>query len=376
MKKILFLAMHLGYGGAEKAIVSEANILVEKYDVEIACAYKLYDKPAFPLDERVKVTYLSDSLKPNKEELAAAIREKNIINIFREGWTSLKVLHHRITSIKRVVKTTNADVIISTRQLYHRLLAKHKKNGVITIAQEHNHHNNQQDYVDKMIQDIRGIDYFMPVSQELTDFYADKVGATKCVYIPHSLDYIPNEVSSLKETNIISVGRLSQEKGYQDLIDVFSMIADDYPEWTLHIVGDGDERVEIEAKIEKNNLQSRVVLHGYQSKDYINNLISKSSIYVMTSYTESFGIVLIEAQSFGVPCVAFDSARGALEIIKNQENGYLVSNRDFKEMSTQIKRLIEDFNLRQQLGEKARENSLKYSTDQIKKLWFEFIDNM
>lgn len=376
MKKILFLAMHLGYGGAEKAIISEANILVEKYDVEIACTYKLYDKPAFPLDERVKVSYLSETLKPNKDELKQAIQEKAFGKILKEAWRSIQVLRYRTASIKKAIQASDADIIISTRYLYHKILAKNKKAGVITIAQEHNHHNNNEKYIDQMIQSVKGIDYFMPVSQELTDFYADKVGTTVCKYIPHALDYIPEQVSALSDGNIVSVGRLAKEKGYQDLIDVFSLVAKEYPGWKLHIVGDGDERKALEQRIEDKQLQSQVVLHGYQSKEYINKLLAGSAIYVMSSYTESFGIVLIEAQSFGIPCIAFDSARGALEIVKDQENGYLIANRDFAAMAEKIKLLIDNPQLRQQLGEKGRENSLQYSESVIQTKWFEFIDNM
>lgn len=368
--------MHLGYGGAEKAIISEANILVEKYDVEIACTYKLYDKPAFPLDERVKVSYLSETLKPNKEELKQAIQEKAFGKILKEAWRSIQVLHYRTASIKKAVQNSDADIIISTRYLYHKILAKNKKAGVITIAQEHNHHNNDEKYIKQMIQSVKGIDYFMPVSQELTDFYSDKVGDTVCKYIPHALDYMPEQVSKLPDGNLISVGRLAKEKGYKDLIDVFALVAKDYPGWKLHIVGDGDERSTLEQCIEEKQLQSQVVLHGYQSKDYINQLLSDSAIYVMSSYTESFGIVLIEAQSFGIPCIAFDSARGALEIVKDQENGYLIANRDFAAMAEKIKLLIDNPQLRQNLGEKGRENSLQYSEKVIQSRWFDFIDNM
>ena len=68
MKKIAILSLHLGYGGIEKCVVNLANILCDKYEVEIACTYKLYDKPAFDLDKRVKVNYLGCEA-PNKKEL-------------------------------------------------------------------------------------------------------------------------------------------------------------------------------------------------------------------------------------------------------------------------------------------------------------------
>lgn len=376
MRKILFLALHLGYGGAERAIISEANILAERYEVEIACAYKLYEKPAFHLDERVKVRYLSEKLKPNKEELKQAILDKNALAILREGIMSARVLYYRKAAIKRVVRTTDADVIISTRYLFHEILGKNKKQGVITIAQEHNHHNNDEAYVRKIIASVQKIDYFMPVSQELTEFYAERVPRVKCLFIPHSLEYIPETVSDLAEPIIISIGRLSKEKGYLDLIEVFAEISKEYPEWKLHIVGDGDEREEIEKAIEVHKLQTQVVLHGYQGKEYINQLLKQSSIYVMTSFSESFGIVLIEAQSFGIPCIAYDSARGAMEIIRDQENGYLIKNRNRIEMCAKLKKLIENPELRHRFGRRGRENSLQYAVENVKKQWFEFIDTI
>lgn len=376
MKKILFLALHLGYGGAERAIISEANMLVEQYDVEIACAYKLYETPAFPLDQRVKVRYLSETLKPNKEELKHAIHDKNALAILREGIMSVRVLHYRRSAIKKIIQKTDADVIVSTRYIFHKILGKYKKPGVVSIAQEHNHHNNDEKYIQKMVTSVQGIDYFMPVSKELTEFYAKRMSQGKCVFIPHSLEYIPEQVSSLTEPMLISVGRLSQEKGYLELIQVFSELSKQYTQWKLHIVGDGDERCKIEEAIRTHKLESQVVLHGYQSKAYINELLAKSSIYVMTSFSESFGIVLIEAQSFGIPCIAYDSARGALEIIKDEENGYLVPDRNREEMCNKIKSLMDNFALRKRLGQNGRENSLQYAAENIKKQWFEFIDAM
>lgn len=370
----MFLALHLGYGGAERAITSEANFLVEKYDVEIVCAYKLYEQPVFQTDERVNVRYLSETVKPNKDELKQAVKSRKLMAILREGFKSLRVLYYRRAAMKKAIKETDADIIISTRYLYNDILGKYHKAGAVTIAQEHNHHNGDEKYIKKMIRSLQNLDYFMPVSQELTKFYAERLKRVQCKYIPHSLEYIPETISELEEPNIISIGRLSKEKGFIDLIHVFSKVVQEYPHWKLHIVGEGDERHMIETAIKEHQLENSVVLHGYQGKEYINKLLEKSAIYVMTSFTESFGIVLIEAQSFGIPCVAYDSARGALEIIENQKNGYLIADRNQNAMYEKIKQLIETPSLRRELGSKGRENSLQYATDNIKKQWFEFID--
>ena len=95
MKKISILSLHLGYGGIEKCVVTLANSLCEKYEVEIATCYKLYETSAFPIDERVKVKYLNKDLKPNRDKLNVALKSKNIFKIIKELFYSLKVLHYR-----------------------------------------------------------------------------------------------------------------------------------------------------------------------------------------------------------------------------------------------------------------------------------------
>ena len=89
MKKISILSLHLGYGGIEKSITALANLLCEDYEVEIACVYKLYDKPVFELDPRVKIKYLT-KVKPNKKELKEALKQKNPLKILKEGLKSVK----------------------------------------------------------------------------------------------------------------------------------------------------------------------------------------------------------------------------------------------------------------------------------------------
>ena len=243
-KKIVFLALHLSYGGTERAIISEANMLVKRYEVEIISFYHLCDKPAFEVDPRVKITYLTEGLKPNRDEIKNAIKSKRPLQLLKECSKSIKILYLRTTSMKKAIKKSNGDVLISTRYLYHKLVTENAKDGVVCIAQEHNHHNNNEEYIKKQIESVKQMDYFMPVSQELTDFYADRLSETtvKCKYIPHSLDYIPEKVSDLRGKSIISVGRLSPEKNYEELIKVFKQLCVEDTEWTLNIIGDGVEK--------------------------------------------------------------------------------------------------------------------------------------
>ena len=96
----------------------------------------------------------------------------------------------------------------------------------------------------------------------------------------------------------------------------------------------------------------------------------------MTSHTESFGLVIIEAESFGIPCVIFDSARGALENVTDKENGIIIKNRSISDMADAINSLINDYDYRSALGKAAMDNAQKYSYKSAEKLWKDFIDSI
>lgn len=379
MKKVVFLALHLGFGGVEKAIANEANILCNYcgYEVEIISAYRLYENPPFYLDPKVKVTYLMDE-KPNKEELKQAIRSKNPIRIAKEGVYSIKVLRKRTSLMKKALKNCKADVIVSSRILYNGILEKYGSKGAVKIAQEHRHHNNDEKYIGKLCASVKNLDYFMPVSRELTDFYAQRLRGekVKCAYIPHSVDSFPQQPSPLTDKNIIAVGRLEREKGFEDLIKIFSEVHKELTDWKLNIVGGGSLEDSLKALIKEKGLEDCITLHGYRNKEYINGLLERSSIYTMTSLEESFGIVIIEAQSYGIPCMAFSSARGALEVIEDGVNGFVINDRDMDKYCMTLKRLAKSLELRKCLGEKGRENAEKYREENVAEMWKEFLSGI
>ena len=368
MKKVTIIALHLGYGGIEKAITSLANSICDIYEVEVVSTYKLYDEPVFKLNKKVKVSYLIENLKPNHKELKEAFKSF----ICKQIGTTLKILRLRKNKMISFIKKCNSDIIISTRDIHNRWLGKYAKANILKIGWEHNHHNNNNKYIKKVVNSVKNLDYFVLVSESLKDFYAKKLNNTKCkcIYIPNSLDEIP---SKLDTKNIISIGRLSKEKGYVDLIEVFKYVSLKYPDWKLNIIGDGLEREKIEERIKTYKLENNVILHGYRDKKYINKQLSKSSIYVMSSFTESFGIVLLEAFSYGIPCVAFDCAQGAHDLISNNWDGYLISNRDKEKMAKKIIDLIKNDNRRIIMGNNAHKKSLKYTSDIVKKSWIDIL---
>ena len=118
-------SLHLNYGGIEKNICAKANILSKKYNVEIISLYKITDKPVFNLNKNIKVTYLSEKIKPNKQEFKTAIKDKNIINILKEGLKAVKILYLKNKLLNKSMSNCNSEIIISTRMDFTKKILKY-----------------------------------------------------------------------------------------------------------------------------------------------------------------------------------------------------------------------------------------------------------
>lgn len=374
MKKITILALHLGYGGIERCISNLVNSLCDDYDIEIVSTYKILDKPAFKIDSKVNIKYLITDMKPNKKEIKESLKKLKLITFMKESRKAQKILKLKKELMINYIKNCHSDIIISTRDIHNLWLSKYGNDNCLKIGWEHNFHNNNQKYINKIIKSVYGLDYFVLVSKSLKEFYDGKTGNCKCVYIPNSISYMPKNKSKLYGKNLISVGRLEIEKGYSDLIDVFSLVHKVYPDWKLNIMGDGSLKEELQRKINKLNLTDSIILHGFRDSKYIEKELLKSSIYLMSSTTESFGLVLIEASSFGLPCIAFTSASGACEIIKDNWDGYLIEDRDKEKMAKRIINLIKNPERRIIMGDNAYKKSINYISDNIKENWIKLFE--
>lgn len=373
MKKLSILSLHLNYGGAEKSICALANLLCDKYDVEIVCTYKIIDKPAFYLDPKIKVKYLTD-VKPNENEWKKTIKEKNIFKFIKESFYSVKVLYLRKKTMKEYIKNTDTKIIISSRYLFNNILSKYSKKDVLKIGWEHNHPHDNMKFANKVTNSAKGLDYFVLVSKNLQSLYKEKLKKSKCkcVYIPNIVD--ENDKSSdLLSKNLVSVGRLSKEKGFMDLLIIFNKILKKYPDYKLNIIGDGEEKEKLENYIKENHLEKNVIMHGFQNKDYINNVLLGSMIYLMTSFTESFGIVLIEAMSYGIPCIAFSSAEGAEELIENGKNGYLIDDRNIDKYVSKVEFLMNNFEERKKMQNNCINKANEFLGKNVIKKWLEIL---
>jgi glycosyltransferase involved in cell wall biosynthesis len=178
-----------------------------------------------------------------------------------------------------------------------------------------------------------------------------------------SKSVIPAE---LDNKNVIAVGRYSHQKGFDLLVEAWSVVAKKHPDWILNVYGDGD-RTELQNKIDELNLTKSFIAN--EKTDAIIQKYLESSIFVLSSRYEGFGLVLIEAMNCGVPPVSFACPTGPKDIITHGEDGILVENGNIEQLAEKICYLIENEDVRKKMGRNARENVKKFKKEIIMDQW-------
>lgn len=195
----------------------------------------------------------------------------------------------------------------------------------------------------------------------------------------HNIEVIPNPLSSYPEKiddvekdpyRIISVGRLTTIKRFDRLIEAFSRIHKENPKWHIDIFGEGSDENLLNKMIVKEGLENRIIIHP-PTKDIFNEM-KRSQFLVMSSESEGFALVLIEAMACGVPCVSFDCPYGPGDIIVNKRNGLLAKNGDIQDLANKMQYMMNNPNVVIEMSKYARISSKQYKKEIIMKRWESF----
>lgn len=194
-------------------------------------------------------------------------------------------------------------------------------------------------------------------------------------YIPH-VKVLPNPLTSYPEVindvpkdnyRIISVGRLTSIKRFDRLVDAFAKISNNNPNWHIDIFGDGSDKDMLNSHISKLGLDNRVIIHPPTNDIYTE--MKKSQFLVMTSESEGFPLVLIEAMACGIPCVSFDCPYGPGEIIEHNKTGLLAVNGDISDLANKMQYLMMNPDIIEKMCINVRASASKYKKETVMKAW-------
>lgn len=376
-KQVNIIALHLGVGGVEKAVTGMANLFAERYDVRLYSVYKLPGTPAMPIDERVSVRFLLHDV-PNREEWKAAIRARDFKKFWKESMRSIRILTGKRGAVKKMIRNITEGVIITTRHEDNLPLSRYGAKNVLKIGQLHHDHRFEKKYIRAFRRGYRNLDVLALLTPQLVEeareIMAGRNTHTELVYMPNFLEHFPERVSlENREKTLIAVGRVADVKRFDLLAEQFCHLHDRAPDWKLRLIGDGEDLGKIRQFVEAHNASSYIELPGQMSNAQVEQEMLRASLFAMSSRSEGFPFVLLEAQSCGLPIVAYDVRVGPGFLVEDEKTGYLVPEGERQRYEDRIVTLMQDAEKRMSMGLQALDHAQMFSRERVAEKWFQVI---
>lgn len=355
-KKILFYFNSLKpSGGIERVIATLTEKLAVNYEITIL----VKDEPTsfYTLDKRVKLLSLGNTLNFNMNSQLSRI------------FTAIKSVYKNTKSLKQFLSKNSFDYYYLAHPLnvleFKLVRGINKKDTIVTEHGAPDAYNAIYKMIKKWLYPKAKV-YVVPTT---TDTHYYKSLGFPAQYLPHFKSTLPYEKAPLIQNIALSVGRFTAVKQQMVLLQIWNSLVNEkkIKNWKLYLVGNGELNAQFEAYIYNNNLQDYVFL--MQPRQDVEFYYKQASLFLLSSKTEGFGMVLLEAISFGLPCISFDCPSGPRDIIKDNENGYLVPANNELALTQSIVKFITNPQLKNEMGSKSLAISNNWNDEKLLAQW-------
>lgn len=179
-----------------------------------------------------------------------------------------------------------------------------------------------------------------------------KAGFNNTNHIVNPIRIPDQELAPLATPTVVSLGRYETQKRLDHSIKAWRLLSDDFPEWTLDLYGSGPLHGELQSLIAELGLDQKVRLMGRAKS--VMEVLRGASINLLSSEHEGLPFALMEASAAGVPSVSYDCAPGVREVVSDNATGRVVRRNDVAELSSGLRELMRDSELRKHMGAAAR----------------------
>jgi glycosyltransferase involved in cell wall biosynthesis len=361
--RVVFVAYNLfGTGGTVKAVTSFANYLFERgYQVEVVSLRRTKIVPDMGLNPAIRVYSLQDHTRP-QTRMERFLKSFKSILVHKDSdlYAQINLLMD-LRLIMRLRQIT-ADVVIPTFPGLVPICTRFTRRNTKVLAMEHQFYAAHKPSIQKLIQ------LHYPKAHGLTVLSdrdaEDQSAFSKRIYkLPNGV-LPPTELLPPKADipRIVALGRFERWKRFDLLVDAFATLANEFPEWELHMFGEGAVHSEIAEQIEALGMDGRVILRGVTTNSIAE--LAQGEICAVPSEYEPFGMVLIEAYAAGRPVVSFDVETGPREIVEHGVTGFRAEALNIDDFADRLRSLMRSKELREQMGRAAHDAfHAKYSMD-------------
>ncbi len=356
--RIAFVIDGLGTGGAQRVLVNMANYWAQKrHAIEVLTLEPKGMAPFYQLDDSVVYRPLAQTRDSNS-------RMEFLANNLR-----------RTMAMRKAIRSSAPDVIISLADRMNVLaLLASIGLGVPVVVCEHSDPAQQQiggPGIELLRRLLYGhADSVVMLTHTALSYFGPGI-RRRGVVIPNSISVPPEARGSSAgracHHKVISVGRLSEEKGFDFLIEAFAKVRPKFPLWSLTIWGEGGQRARLEALRDRLGLRECVQLPGVTKSPF--KEMTESDLFVSSSRYEGFPMVVLEAMACNLPVVAFDCPSGNREIIRHEVDGILVPPQDAHALADAMSRLMGNAALRNQMAKRAGEVVQQFDTEKVMGQW-------
>lgn len=352
------------HGGGERVLTNKSNYLIEKNwaEVYIVTSEQKDMTPCYPINS--KAIFKDLGINYNRE-----------LSYFHP-YNYRKIVKH-FFKLKKTIKEINPDVIITLSTQFDFYFLPFIYKNIPKIKEFHSsgffknlNRKKHSSFFKKIFFKINDFiefkyDYLAILTKDEEKYYNSK----NKIIIHNALTNYPSKASDLNNKIAISAGRIAPVKQFDKLIKSWSYVANKYPDWQLKIYGNGDynDVDKLKKIINEYNLNNYVQL--CESTDNIEDVMLNSSLYLMSSKTECFPMVLLEAMSCGLPIISFNCPHGPKNIITQNIDGILLEVNDEENLGNAIINLINDKERLINFGKMGRKNVLRFSDDIIMSEW-------